>query len=70
MEWKRHWSIPSRLAGQVEAGSSPAAQSSVQDPEIEDGGTCLPADCTFEELNCLVEDEVHWLHSVFLLLLQ
>lgn len=37
VEWKRHWSIPSWLAGPVEAGSSPAAQSSVQDPEIEDG---------------------------------
>lgn len=33
-------------------------------------GTCLLADCTFEGINCPVEEEVRWLHSVFLLPLQ
>lgn len=50
------------------AGTSPAAQSVV--PEMEDRAHVLQADCTFEGLNCLVEDQTHLLHSCVPLPLQ
>lgn len=52
------------------AGTSPAAQSAVWVPEMEDRAHVLQADCTFEGLNCLVEDQTHLLHSCVPLPLQ
>lgn len=52
------------------AGTSPVAQSAVWVPEMEDRAHVLQADCTFEGLNCLVEDQTDLLHSCLPLPLQ
>lgn len=59
-----------RLYSQVSSTGWHLSSSSLLSVSPWDGGqgTYLQADCTFEGINCLVDDQIHLFHSVFLCL--